>query len=89
MTQQGRLLGGIAILIFYWFMPNQTTEMNYACVKSYWFKLLLQIMGFQGHDLIGICRWKLSAVQKRPLNFKKSFTHFWNKVLNLEHLYEE
>ena len=49
MTQQGRLLDGIAILISYWFMPNQTTEMNYACVKSYWFKLLLQIIGFQGH----------------------------------------
>ena len=55
MTQQGRLLDGIAILISYWCMPNQTTEMNYACVKSYWLKLLLQIMGFQGNDLIDIC----------------------------------
>ena len=48
MTQQGRLLDGIAILISYWFMPNQTTEMNYVCVKSYGFKLLLQIMVLRG-----------------------------------------
>ena len=87
MTQQGRLLDGITILIFYWFMPNQTTEMNYACFKSYWFKLLLQIMGFQGHGVYGYSARKTSPgiVTRVPCHLMVAITHAKQGISQFHH----
>ena len=83
---QGRLLDGIAMLIFYVFMPNQTTEMNYVCVKSYWFKLLLQIMVLRGMVKLVFVDENCPLFKKRPLNFNHWLTfeikfYIWNTCM--------